>query len=252
VRIPDYVSPIIGYRVWRWEAAGLRSLNFVPWIPGKAMGARCRVVYGVKVNGQLEAADGMHDAPQMNCTCGVYAAKTVEHLRQSGYERCGVFGEVYLWGSVVEHQLGWRAEFAYPKSLCLPLDTLPFTLKAVQSRIQSLISYRCDLFVVHKTDNIPLWRKGSGLASAGLDFLTSRGSNWYARHQQERSIKAGDRVAILGRGTAVVDGVGDKGVHAVLSNRNVLRIRRKEIVWDEQNMRWETSPEACVEQARKN
>jgi hypothetical protein len=247
VRIPDYVSPIIGYRVWRWEAAGLRSLNFVPWIPGKAMGARCRVVYGVKVNGQLEAADGMHDAPQMNCTCGVCAAKAVEHLRQSGCERCGVFGEVYLWGSVVEHQIGWRAEFAYPKTLCLPLDTLPLTLRGIQARIQTLIAYGCDLFVVHYTSNIPLWRKESGLDSAARNFLMSRCGDWYARHQQERTIKAGDRVAILGRGIAVVERAGDIEVDAMLWNRSMLRIRRKGIVWDEKNMRWETIPHACVE-----
>ena len=252
MRIPDYVSPIIGYRVWRWEAAGLRSVNGVPWLPGKPLTARCRVVHGVTVNGRLEAADGMHDAPKLACTCGVYAAKSFDHLRRAGYGEWAIHGDVYLWGSVVEHQLGWRAEFAYPKTLCLPLDTLPLTLKEIQTRIQTLIAYGCDLFIAYNTSNIPLWRKGSGLDSAGLDFLMSRCGDWYARHQQERKIKAGDRVAILGRGTAVVDGVGDKGVHAVLSNRNVLRIRRKEIVWDEQNMRWETSPEACVEQARKN
>ena len=25
--VPDYLSPIIGYRVWRWNAAGLKSLK---------------------------------------------------------------------------------------------------------------------------------------------------------------------------------------------------------------------------------
>jgi hypothetical protein len=34
---------------------------------------------------------------------------------------------------------------------------------------------------------------------------------------------------------------GSAAVQAVLGNRNVLRIERKEVVvWDEQNMRWET------------
>jgi hypothetical protein len=55
----------------------------------------------------------------LECTCGVYAAKNIEHLRQLGYEGRGIRGEVHLWGTVVEHELGWRAQFAYPKSLVL-------------------------------------------------------------------------------------------------------------------------------------
>jgi hypothetical protein len=38
-----------------------------------------------------------------------------------GYQRYGICGEVYLWGRLVEHELGWRAQFAYPKTLFLPL-----------------------------------------------------------------------------------------------------------------------------------
>ena len=75
----------------------------------------------------------MHDAgelPHPDCTCGIYAAKNIEHLRQFGYERRGIQGEVYLWGTVVEHKLGWRAQFAYPKSLFLPPDAIPFTLSS--------------------------------------------------------------------------------------------------------------------------
>jgi hypothetical protein len=44
----------------------------------------------------------------LDCTCGVYAAKNIEHLRQLGYEGRGIRGEVHLWGTVVEHELGWR------------------------------------------------------------------------------------------------------------------------------------------------
>jgi len=49
----------------------------------------------------------------LDCTCGVYAAKSREHLRQLGYEGRGIRGEVHLWGT-------GRAQFAYPKSLVLP------------------------------------------------------------------------------------------------------------------------------------
>jgi hypothetical protein len=46
---------------------------------------------------------------------------------------------------------------------------------------------------------------------------------------------------------AVVEYADDTEVHALLSNRSVLRIGRKEIVWDERNMRWETDANAAFE-----
>ena len=63
--------------------------------------------------------------------------KTLHHFRSAGYERFGIYGEVYLWGTVVEHELGWRAQFAYPKNLFLSPDALPFTLAEIRSRLQA-------------------------------------------------------------------------------------------------------------------
>ena len=51
-----------------------------------------------------------------------------------------------------------------------------------------------------------------------------------------------DRVAVVGRGIAVVEHADETDVHALLRNTNTVRIARKEIVWDEGNMRWETNP----------
>ena len=76
-----------------------------------------------------------------------------------------------------------------------------------------------------------------------MDYLIGRRKDWYAH----RRLKTGDRVAILGRGIAVVEQVEGKWIQAVLWNRSVVRIGRREIVWDEGNMRWETSTHACVE-----
>ena len=115
------------------------------------------------------------------------------------------------------------------------------TVKEIETRIQALAGYRCDLFIAHNPSSIPLWRKGSGLDAAGLEFLMSRGQGWYAQRKQERILKPGDRIAVLGRGVAVVKRVDDKHIYAVLWNRSGLRIRRSEIVWVEQNIRWEAS-----------
>jgi len=86
-----------------------------------------------------------------------------------------------------------------------------------------------------------LWIVGSGYDSAALDLLVQRCQSWYARRRQERRIKRGDRVAILGRGIAVVQAFNRTDVDVLLWNRTTLRIGRKQIVWDEGNMRWEAS-----------
>ena len=72
--------------------------------------------------------------------------------------------------------------------------------------------------------------------------ITGRGfsrKEYYVRRQWERTLKKGDRVAVLGRGIAVVEQAGNKEVMVVLGNRLVLRIARKDIVLNQQNMRWE-------------
>jgi hypothetical protein len=57
--------------------------------------------------------------------------------------------------------------------------------------------------------------------------------------ERDRSFMKGDRVAILGRGIAVVEHADDTEVQALLRNRIIVRMRRKDIAWDRQNMRWE-------------
>ena len=106
MRVPDYISPIVGYRVWTWDTKGLKSLCGERWHPSQSLAARCRASAVVgPIVGRVEAVHDAHEPPQTNCTCGVYAAKNLEHLRYLGYEGRGIRGEVYLWGTVVEHEL---------------------------------------------------------------------------------------------------------------------------------------------------
>jgi hypothetical protein len=229
VKIPDLISPIIGHRVWRWDAAGLRSLNGKTWSPRHPLAAKC---------GAGNAHDA-HDLPRLDCSCGVYAAKNIEHLRQLGYEGRGIRGEVHLWGTVVEHELGWRAQFAYPKTLFLPPQLIPSDTTEMEAHLGTLAAYDIDIFMLGGGRKIPLCRKGSGFDVAGLDYLIDKRTAYYARRQRDRTLMKGDRVAVLGRGIAVVEQADEEQVHALLRNRIVVRMRRKEIVWDERNMRWE-------------
>ncbi|MFZ0290901.1 MAG: hypothetical protein WB616_17340 [Candidatus Sulfotelmatobacter sp.] len=126
-----------------------------------------------------------------------------------------------------------------PKNFFLPLEMLPVSMNILEPRLKTLAAYGCDIHLIGREGNVPLWVKDSGYEAATLDLLVQRCKTWYAHRQQERRIKRGDRVAILGRGIALVEQVNDKHVHVILWNRNVLKISRKEIVWDEGNMRWE-------------
>jgi hypothetical protein len=109
----------------------------------------------------------------------------------------------------------------------------------MECRLGALAAYGTDIFIVGLGQSIPLCRKGSGFDAAGLDYLIGKHTQYYARRQRDRTLMRGDRVAVLGRGIAVVERVDGKEIHVVLWNRRILRIGRKHISWDDQNMRWE-------------
>ncbi len=246
--IPDYISPIVGYRVWTWNVLGLKSLCGDRWHPNQSLVARCRAAV---IIGRAAAADGEHDAPQAKCTCGIYARKMLHHSSSAGYERFAIHGQVYLWGTVVEHELGYRAQFAYPKTFVLMPDDLPFTLAETWPRLQALTLFGSDIFVLGNGETISLWSKRSGFDPAGLDYLIETRKESHCSPQRDRVVRKGDRVAVLGRGTAVVKHVNSEWIQAVVLNKCTLRIARKYIGWDEQNRRWETSPSASVETGEK-
>ena len=59
-----------------------------------------------------------HDGvPEVGCSCGLYGTDRDEVLRRT--RSPAVLGRVALWGRIVEHALGYRAEYAYPQRLRL-------------------------------------------------------------------------------------------------------------------------------------
>src|SRR5215469_15252076 len=139
MNVPDYVAPVVGYRTWLFgpHSPPLASLNGEFWYPNQKLQAVCK--RSVK-----------HTPPHADCSCGIYAAKSFDHLREIGYV-AGVRGEVYLWGTVVEHRLGWRAQFAYPKTLVVGPELLVAGLESL--KILTLIGYGADLFVADEKGN---------------------------------------------------------------------------------------------------
>jgi hypothetical protein len=147
----------------------------------------------------------------------------------------------------VEHELGWRAQFAYPRSLVLPPDLIPPDAKEMEARLGALAAYDVDIFMLGGGRKIHLCRKGSGFDAAGLDYLIRKRTDYYVRRQRDRTLMKGDRVAVLGRGIAVVEHADETEVQALLRNRIMVRMRRKDIAWNLRNLRWEASALACVE-----
>lgn len=109
LRVVEYAE---GWRVWCVQEAtnGLRLASVVreaAWPRGTDVIALC---------------DLDHVAPDVECTCGIHAARepallwTYLHGRDEAATVARVLGRVALWGRVVEHEHGWRAERAYPLS----------------------------------------------------------------------------------------------------------------------------------------
>ena len=98
--------------------------NDTIYVPREKIEARCEQVstIGTLVLGKDPSEQ---QAPHLTCTCGIYAYKEKPRLlREIGKTNSGlrlVYGEINLWGKVIEHEDGYRAQFGYPKRLwCTP------------------------------------------------------------------------------------------------------------------------------------
>jgi hypothetical protein len=115
-------EPIAGWRTWNLSEDPPTGPLLHPvgpgvdaWWPGQALHARCGA------NPILSLFRPQHPAPDPSCTCGIYAASSLQALERPrpAWLPPPVVGTVSLWGKVIEHERGWRAEFAYPARLRL-------------------------------------------------------------------------------------------------------------------------------------
>lgn len=105
------VGEIIGWRFWFVTDEGLLQSTFSPaiWFPGEPM-----TVNHISSTATVEDRGG----------AGVYAFKTREDAEKEAFiyrftrpvQTC-VIGSVRLWGDVIEHETGWRAQFAMIEKL---------------------------------------------------------------------------------------------------------------------------------------
>ncbi len=133
---PDLIEPIVGWRLWLVVPDGgylwLESVLYRSrWSPRRPHEARCvqhRRCYFC--NSKEVEAYPTHAAPDPECDCGIYAARSPESLARyldSTYPGRGiverVLGRVRLWGRVVAGEHGWRGQCAYPDALFVPTRT---------------------------------------------------------------------------------------------------------------------------------
>jgi hypothetical protein len=88
-------QPVDGWRTWRWNGRVLKGSFETEW-PTDHMAADCAVC---------------PDPPGWECPCGIYAMKDPRTLRDTRTSS-DILGKVELWGTVVEHEDGYRASHA--------------------------------------------------------------------------------------------------------------------------------------------
>jgi hypothetical protein len=105
-------EPILAWRAW--ALTGHRDGSNLllrpvagrsrPWKPLEAAEAGCKHAR-------------LHGAPHVSCSCGLHGTHGVEILRRT--RTPAVLGRVALWGRVIEHEFGYRAQFGYPQRVAL-------------------------------------------------------------------------------------------------------------------------------------
>ncbi|MEO8476747.1 MAG: hypothetical protein ABI572_06810 [Actinomycetota bacterium] len=106
-------EPIVAWRSWALTGRGDGSHLLLRPVAGRAHAWRPREI----ATATCKRRGVLHEAPAIGCRCGLHASQTLDILRKT---KCpAVLGRVALWGRVVEHELGYRARFAYPQRLRL-------------------------------------------------------------------------------------------------------------------------------------
>jgi len=259
-KVPDtHIEPFTAYRTWNWTAEGVTSLNGVLWTQKVAFEAKCH--YAADLCSMRAAATGSvaagfwesksHQVPDPSCTCGMYAGINMQHMIDTNYIQRGIHGEVSLWGRLYRHSLGWRAQYAYPKFFVVPSNMIPFRFDEAQERLKTLVEFDVDVYLQPEREarvgqeRIPLWIRDYGYSQQGISFLVEKRQKWYG-NKVIPPLAVGDRIAVFsdvnGSGIGVVREInGDEICYTMFSLNVVFQKKVKDVVWNEQNWRWETT-----------
>jgi hypothetical protein len=265
--VPDtYIEPFVAYRAWNWTSKGVTSLNGSPWTPRVAFEATCSQATNLRSMQAASCSEAakkfwdkqVHHVPDPDCTCGMYAGISMQHLIDVNYIQRGIHGEVHLWGHLYRHTLGWRAQYAYPKFFIVPVNMIPFDMSEAQERLKTLTEFDVDVYLQPEREarvdqeNIPLWVKDYGFSQRGLSLLIEKRKKWYEEaHGKTHVLEVGDRVAVFdhltGGGIGIVHEIKNGEMYNTMFSPDVIYCKRaSEVVWNEKNWRWETTGKGAM------
>jgi hypothetical protein len=130
--VPDQVAVEYGWRAW-----GIRKAESEAGMPllqsingGHTAQAKVeKPFWQPRVPMEAICVRHDHEVPDERCECGLYSAKTLDHLmtmrhyyRYDPAKMFKVIGKVALWGKVIEGTQGWKATYGYPSELYLPFE----------------------------------------------------------------------------------------------------------------------------------
>lgn len=106
--VPDVVEPLTAYRGFELDDGFLESVSFgVQWPLDEPLHAVCEAGCDC-----CDDSNPHHTAPNPDCVCGIYAYKSIEAMKVYYGMSVGVIARVELWGQVMPHEHGYRAEYA--------------------------------------------------------------------------------------------------------------------------------------------
>lgn len=152
-------EPEIGYRDFTFLTKGnidrpmLLSRNSIPWPRYEPMVATC--------NGDPFAK---HDAPALDCQCGIYAYDKPSHPDMKSDAK--IWGELALWGEVFICETGFRAQYAYPQTLFI-LDVGTKLVRTFRDNLER--EYGVPVHLVEKREG----KKASEIMQDMIDNFTS-------------------------------------------------------------------------------
>jgi hypothetical protein len=129
----DAMGPLTAIRMWQVSSEGLLlsiAGTATLWEPGKPMHAEHNWEFGMPMILAVEEEDietlvMKHQAPVSGCMCGIWCVKEALPneliiASRDASNRLFVAGEVQIWGKVIEHTDGYRAEHARITKLYVP------------------------------------------------------------------------------------------------------------------------------------
>ena len=176
-------TPIIGWRIWIFDIESERLASYFKketiWTPGKPLKSHEIVKFNTKTN---------H---------GIHAFKDLPNLYK--YLKFGdkilIAGTVNLWGTVIEHEHGYRAQYAYPDKLefLYFINGYNYTQKGVENLLRS--TYGCEVadfeFTGEKTYNDGTtikFENGNYHCDDGPAIVYKDGSKFWWQHGERHRI----------------------------------------------------------------